>query len=213
MSPHAHGTKSEAQLSQVIDYAQLSHYGVGHGRVVMELIDRVGGISSSRYAGGEVRTVAVSELRFLDATRLGDLVLAEARVDWVGRSSMDVEVTVVASPHEGGPTRSVALARLVFVAVDDQGKPREVPPLGPASDGGRRDRIAAWRAQRAQLSQELARLTAQHPPGRPTRLNRDEDQHHAHSDDGRPRARSGARPPHCADSGRSAGSAKGDGER
>ncbi|QMU70766.1 acyl-CoA thioesterase [Streptacidiphilus sp. P02-A3a] len=154
------GPPAEAQLSQVIDYAQLSHYGVGHGRVVLELIDRVGGICSSAYCEGEVRTVAVSELRFLDSTRLGDVVLATARVDWVGRSSMDVAVTVTASPHEGGRSRSVSVARLVFVAVDEQGKPRPVPPLRPSNrQESDRDRdIAAWRARRAELSRELDQL-------------------------------------------------------
>jgi acyl-CoA hydrolase len=70
---------------------------------------------------------------------VGDLVHAEAQVNWTGRSSMEVGVRVLAEPwNEAGvePVR-VATSYLVFVGVDADGRPRAVPPVLPESDEDR----------------------------------------------------------------------------
>ena len=115
----------------------------------------------------------MDEMDFVSPVRVGDLVHAEAQVNWTGRSSMEVGVRVLAEPwNEAGiePVR-VATAYLVFVAVDGDGRPRAVPPVLPENDDDRQ-RFAEAEIRR---THRLARR-ARHPtletdagPARPDR--------------------------------------------
>ena len=105
--------------------------GTVHGGVVMKLVDDVAGVVAQRHSGGPAVTASMDEMDFLEPVRVGDLVHAEAQVNWAGRTSMEVGVRVLAEPwnEAGVPPTRVATAYLVFVAVDDD---------GPAATGARR---------------------------------------------------------------------------
>ncbi len=114
--------------------------GSVHGGVVMKLVDDVAGVVAQRHSGGPAVTASMDEMAFLSPVRVGDLVHAAAQVNWAGRTSMEVGVRVVAEPwNEAGvePVR-VATAYLVFVAVDEAGRPRVVPPVEPETTEDRR---------------------------------------------------------------------------
>lgn len=131
--------------------------GTVHGGVVMKFADDAAGVVAARHSGGPAVTVAMDEMTFVVPVRVGDLVHARAQVNWAGRSSMEVGVSVVAERWDevGEPTR-VATAYLVFVAVDAEGNPRPVPPLVEESPTDRR------RSQEAQIrrTHRLARRDA-----------------------------------------------------
>ena len=104
--------------------------GSVHGGVVMKLVDDVAGLVANRHSGGPAVTVALDEMAFLVPVRVGDLLHAEARVNWAGRTSMELGVRVFAERWDQiGPRHRVATAYLVFVAVDGEGEPRAVPQL------------------------------------------------------------------------------------
>ncbi len=114
--------------------------GSVHGGVVMKLVDDVAGVVAQRHSGGAAVTASMDEMDFLAPVRVGDLVQASAQVNWAGRTSMEVGVRVLAEPwNEAGtePVR-VATAYLVFVAVDESGRPRVVPPVEPETAEDRR---------------------------------------------------------------------------
>jgi acyl-CoA hydrolase len=114
--------------------------GTVHGGVVMKLVDDVAGVVAQRHSGGAAVTASMDEMAFLEPVRVGDLVHAEGQVNWTGTTSMEVGVRVLAEPWDRAgvePVR-VATAYLVFVAVDDQGRPRAVPPVLPETDEDRR---------------------------------------------------------------------------
>jgi acyl-CoA hydrolase len=114
--------------------------GTVHGGVVMKLVDDVAGVVAQRHSGGAAVTASMDEMDFVSPVRVGDLVYAEAQVNWTGTSSMEVGVRVLAEPwNEAGvqPVR-VATAYLVFVAVDGDGRPRAVPPVLPENAEDRR---------------------------------------------------------------------------
>jgi acyl-CoA hydrolase len=114
--------------------------GTVHGGVVMKLVDDVAGVVAQRHSGGAAVTASMDEMAFLEPVRVGDLVHAEGQVNWTGTTSMEVGVRVLAEPWDRAgvePVR-VATAYLVFVAVDDQGRPRGVPPVLPETDEDRR---------------------------------------------------------------------------
>jgi acyl-CoA hydrolase len=114
--------------------------GTVHGGVVMKLVDDVAGVVAQRHSGGAAVTASMDEMDFLSPVSVGDLVYAEGQVNWTGRTSMEVGVRVMAEPwNEAGvePVR-VATSYLVFVALDDDGRPRAVRPVLPESDEDRR---------------------------------------------------------------------------
>ena len=95
---------------------------------------------AQRHSGGAAVTASMDEMVFLQPVRVGDLVHAAAQVNWAGRTSMEVGVRVLAEPwnQAGVPPTRVATAYLVFVAVDEDGRPREVPPVLPETAEDRR---------------------------------------------------------------------------
>lgn len=99
----------------------------------------------------------MDEMVFLVPVRVGDLVHVKAQVNWVGRSSMEIGVRVLAERwNESTPATQVGSAYLVFAAVDEEGRPRSVPPVIPETERDER------RYQEAQIrrTHRLARRRA-----------------------------------------------------
>ncbi|MCA9722488.1 MAG: acyl-CoA thioesterase, partial [Gemmatimonadetes bacterium] len=84
---------------------------------------------------------------FRERIPMGALVTCVAQVEFVGNSSMDIVVEVIAEKPSTGERRHTHTARLVFVAIDDYGRPKRVPRLIPESDDDRA-RYAAAEAYR-----------------------------------------------------------------
>jgi acyl-CoA hydrolase len=131
---------SQLTLSQIMDQHHTNLMGTVHGGRILNLIDSVAGVVAARHSDGPAVTAAMDETAFLQAVRVGDVVHVGARITWAGRSSMEVAVTVTADRWERAvPATLVATSHLVMVAIDDDGKPRPVPPLLPQNDGEQRD--------------------------------------------------------------------------
>ncbi|MFF5077239.1 acyl-CoA thioesterase [Actinoplanes sp. NPDC000266] len=113
--------------------------GTVHGGRILNLIDSVAGVVAARHSDGPAVTAAMDETLFLQAVRVGDVVHVAARITWAGRSSMEVAVKVTADRWDRAvPATTVATSHLVMVAVDDDGKPRQVPSLLPQTDDDHR---------------------------------------------------------------------------
>lgn len=98
------------------------------GGWVMSQVDLAGSVLCARLARGRIATVAVNEFIFKQPVRVGDLLSFYSSVLRVGRTSMTVQVEVFAERiRSQGQYVKVTEARLTYVAIDDQGKPREVP--------------------------------------------------------------------------------------
>jgi acyl-CoA hydrolase len=155
LAPSASGT----ELSFITSMTDSNLLGPVHGGVVMKLVDSVAGVVANRHSGGPAVTVAMDEMAFLVPVRVGDLLHAEARVNWVGRSSMELGVRVFAERwDEIGPRHRVATAYLVFVAVDADGQPRAVPPLVLEDEADRRRFLEAQIRRTHRLARRAAIL-------------------------------------------------------
>ncbi|CAM3535373.1 acyl-CoA thioesterase [Stackebrandtia soli] len=122
-------------VSNIMGPQDTNLLGTVHGGVILKLIDSVAGVVAARHSDGPAVTASMDEMAFLVAVRVGDVVHADARITWAGRSSMEVAVTVTADRWDSSvPPTKVAAAHLVMVAVDDNGKPRAVPPVQPETD-------------------------------------------------------------------------------
>ncbi len=99
------------------------------GGNLMALVDQAAAVAAMRHAGGPAVTAAIDRVDFKERIRLGELVTCLAMVDFVGNSSMDITVTVHAETITTGQRRLTHVAHCVFVAIDEQGRPKRVPRL------------------------------------------------------------------------------------
>jgi acyl-CoA hydrolase len=120
--------------------------GYVHGGTVMKLCDEVAGLAAVRHSRSRVVTAGVDRMTFLEPIHIGELVTFTASVNAAWRTSMEVGVRVDAEQPRDGLTRHTNTAYLTMVALDDDGRPTEVPPLEAVSaDEQRREREAQTR--------------------------------------------------------------------
>jgi uncharacterized protein (TIGR00369 family) len=134
---------SKTIMSRTMLPSDANPHGNVHGGEIMKLIDACAGAAATRHARSKVVTARLDELSFLAPVYVGDLVTASASVNHVGRSSMEVGVRVDAEDLLTGKTAHVASAYLVFVSIDEAGRPVPLPPLLPETDDERRRMKAA----------------------------------------------------------------------
>ena len=135
-------------MAQAMLPSDANPWGNVHGGEIMKLIDSCAGAAAQRHSRSRVVTARIDELSFVAPVVVGDLVTARASVNEVGRTSMEVGVRVDAENTLTGKIVHVASAYLVFVAIDDNGRPVSVPPLIAETDEEKR-RMAAAKARRA----------------------------------------------------------------
>jgi acyl-CoA hydrolase len=140
---------SEVTFARTMTQADANLVGNVHGGVIMKEVDVAGGTAAARHAGGVCVTAAIDELSFLQPVHIGDVLVVSARVNAVGRTSLEVGVRVEAEPWLGGERRHTTSAYLLFVCLGEDGKPREVPPLIVETDDERR------REQQAQIRRQV----------------------------------------------------------
>ncbi|MBO1510188.1 acyl-CoA thioesterase [Metabacillus bambusae] len=104
------------------------------GGKLMSYIDDVASISAAKHSRCEVVTASTDSVDFLVPIRQSDSVSLKSYVSSVGRSSMEVFVKVIAEDLRTGERKLAATSFLTFVALDDQGKPVQVPKVIPESD-------------------------------------------------------------------------------
>jgi len=108
--------------------ADSNHNGTMFGGWLMAQVDIAGSIPALHRAKGSVVTAAVNSMNFHAPLFIGDLVTFYADITATGRSSITVHVDVWVERNSADiQTVNVANASLVFVAIDDQGKPRALP--------------------------------------------------------------------------------------
>ena len=140
---------SKVTLTQMMEVTDANVAGNVHGGVIMRLVDTAAALAAIKHSGGVALTVGIDEMSFLEPVQIGEVVVLRASVNDVGTTSMECGVRVEAEDPLTGVIRHVNSAYLVFVAVDEAGKPRPVPPLiAESDDERRRQREAKLRRER-----------------------------------------------------------------
>jgi acyl-CoA hydrolase len=117
-------------MSQVMLPSQANVAGNVHGGEIMKLMDTAAGAVAKKYARCNVVTARVDELQFHLPIFVGALVTLTATVAYVGRTSMEVIVTVDAEDLESDSEPNRALSSyFTMVALNKGGRPRPLPPL------------------------------------------------------------------------------------
>ena len=149
-------TASRTITTQLVFPEHANALGKAFGGQIMAWSDMCGGICSMRHSGGNTVTASIDDLHFQHPVAIGDTVIVEARVNATFTTSLEVEVTVVGENPVTGQRWPCVEARMTFVAIDAQAKPRPVPPLLLDTDDAR-GRHAAANARR---EERLARRRA-----------------------------------------------------
>ncbi len=129
-SPGAQSARaSEIALNQLMLPEHANALGNVHGGVIMKMVDEAGAIVAMRHAQKPCVTIAIDSMTFKQPVHVGQLMVCEARVTYVGRSSIEVQVLVHA---ENVMTREIThtnSAYVVYVSLGPDGKPATAPPL------------------------------------------------------------------------------------
>lgn len=93
------------------------------------MVDRAAAVAAMRHSGKPCVTVSIDRVDFKEPIFTGELVTCMARVNYVGRTSMEIGVKVEAENLLSGEKRHTNTCVLTFVAIDSDHRPVPVPPL------------------------------------------------------------------------------------
>jgi acyl-CoA hydrolase len=139
---------SRVETAQLVLPGLTNVHGTIFGGILMQWIDIAAGIAAARHSSSGVVTASMDRLHFLDPVHLGEVVILQAQVNFAGKTSMEIGVRVFAENQVTAARRQTTRAYLTFVAVDEAGRPRPVPPLHLETATDRR-RFADARRRRA----------------------------------------------------------------
>jgi len=127
------------------------------GGELLSMVDRAAAVCAMRHASGPCVTVSIDRVDFVEPIYTGELVTCTARVNFVGRTSMEIGVRVVAENLITGQKRHTNTCLLTFVAIDPDHRPCPVPPLDTSEPEDRRRAHEGRRRRevREQLDREL----------------------------------------------------------
>ena len=128
-----------------------------HGGRMMEWITTAGTIAASRVAHGTVVLGAMDDIDFLHPVLVGEIAILRAQVEYVGRSSLEVGVCVSSENPVTGQRAATLSSHLVYVSVDEEGKPRPVPQRIVPAGAGEESLVAAAIARREERLARFAR--------------------------------------------------------
>lgn len=151
--PAAH---SRVTLTQMMEVTDANVAGNVHGGAIMRLVDTAAALAAIRHAGGLAVTVSLDEMSFLEPVHIGDVLTLHATVNDVGTTSMECGVRVEAENPITGTRVHAASAYLVYVAIDEDGRPRPVPSLIAESENELRRQREAKLRRRARMAHKEA---------------------------------------------------------
>lgn len=127
------------------------------GGRVMHLVDIAAAIAAHRHSNSHVVTASVDYVDFRNPIRVGELIILRARVNRVFRTSMEIGVKVFSENVLTGERKHTTTAYVTFVAIDEAGRPKPVPPLIVETAEERRRFREAQARRRIRLAQRYKR--------------------------------------------------------
>ena len=148
---------SESVVSELMMPHQVNNLGHVFGGEILSMVDRAAAVAAMRHAGRPCVTVSIDKVEFRQPIYTGQLVTCTARVNYVGRTSMEIGVDVCAEDLRTGERRETNTCLLTFVAIDENHRPRPVPRLTlETPEDERRSREGEKRRElRKRLEEEL----------------------------------------------------------
>jgi acyl-CoA hydrolase len=152
MDPRSAGD-SHATLVHWMGPLDANGAGFVHGGTVMKLCDEAAGLAAVKHSRCRVVTASMDRMTFMVPIHVAELVTFQASVNAVWHTSMEVGVRVDTENPRTGQRRHSNSAYLTMVAVDEHGKPVQVPPLLANNDEELRRESEAQLRRRNRLAE------------------------------------------------------------
>ncbi|OXC75279.1 Acyl-CoA hydrolase [Caballeronia sordidicola] len=130
--------RSETTFRFLAEPTSVNFGGKVHGGALMKWMDETAYACAAVWSGRYCVTVSVGNIRFRRPILVGNLVELRARVVATGRTSMHLHISVHAGDPKSGVLQQTTDCLMVFVAVDEQGRPVPVPSFVPVTDEQKR---------------------------------------------------------------------------
>lgn len=134
-------------MAEIMTPDMANFYGNVHGGHLLSFLDKVAYACSARYSSLSTVTLSVDQVIFKEPIYVGELVLCYASVNYVGKTSMEIGIRVMAENLHSKQRRHTNTCYFTMVAVDEKGKPIPTPQLELTNDTERR-RFAEAQARR-----------------------------------------------------------------
>ena len=131
-------SQSKTEMSQLMLPQHANFAGVVYGGTILSIADSVAYVCAARHAGPNCVTLSVDRVEFKEPIRIGELVTCVASVNFVGRTSMEVGIKILAEDMRTGKKRHTNSCYFTMVHLNDFGRPIEVPRLVPETEDEKR---------------------------------------------------------------------------
>ncbi|MBN8791752.1 MAG: acyl-CoA thioesterase [Stenotrophomonas nitritireducens] len=122
---------TEVRMAEIVFPNHTNHLGTLFGGQAMAWMDKAAFLAAARYSRRTVVTAHSDQVDFKLPIRIGEMVETVGRVVEVGRSSMTVQVELIAEDLHSGERKLCTRGHFVMVALDAEGRPAPVPALPP----------------------------------------------------------------------------------
>jgi acyl-CoA hydrolase len=126
--------ESEAELSRLVLPEDTNMFNNLYGGRLMEWMDNIASITAFKHCRKKIVTGSIDNLFFLSPIKLSYIVNIKSFITYVTRSTMEIEIDVSAEDLTTGEKHLTTRAFFTYVAVDDNGRPLEVPGLILSND-------------------------------------------------------------------------------
>lgn len=121
--------QTELSMSVLMTPDMVNFSGNIHGGTILKLLDQAAFACASQYSGSYVVTLSVDQVLFKEPVHVGELVTFLASVNHVGNTSMEIGIRVEAQNIRERTRRHTNTCYFTMVAVDENRKPKKIPPL------------------------------------------------------------------------------------
>ena len=125
-------------IAEIMTPDMANFTGNVHGGYLLSMLDKAAYACATRYCRHNVVTFSVDQVFFKEPIHVGELVSCLATVNYVGKTSMEIGIKVIAENTKTGIKRNTNTCYFTMVAIDDTFKPCAVPPLTPHSEKEKR---------------------------------------------------------------------------
>jgi len=133
-----------------------------HGGTILKLVDLAAAVSALRHARATVVTASIDRMDFYHPVYVGNLVSLKASVNYAGTTSMEVGVRIEAEDLKSGKITHTGSSYLTYVAIDETGKPVEIPDVIPKTPEEKR----RWREGKERRTERLKVLHQRREEGK-----------------------------------------------
>ena len=151
-------SESHTEMTEMLLPNDTNNLGRALGGVVLHWMDICGAISAMRFANQQCVTASMDHVDFIAPIDLGEIAVIQSYVFNTGRTSIDVKVDVHSENPRTGKHQETTTSFLTFVAIDEGGKPVEVPDLACETEAEEDLRQTAVEKRQAELESIIERM-------------------------------------------------------